>query len=522
MMEKIKKIPLVLIILDGWGIAPPSLGNAITQAKTPMMDYLYENYPHTKLAAHGLRVGLPHGQCGNSEAGHMNLGAGRIVDQDAIIISNSIKDGSFFQNSAFIEAIRYAQKNKSNIHLMGLFTGTQSAHSLPDHLDALLKLTREKFKGKVFLHLFTDGRDAPPYESLNLITKFIPTLKRNERIVTISGRYYAMDRKKNWKVTAQSYHALTLCQGRYADDPVSAITQAYNRGESDEYIQPTVILPPGSSRRYEDLGGIGDNDAVIFFNLRSDRARQLTKPFVQANFTKLNKGAFKRRKILKKIRFVAMTDFGPDLENVLTAYPTKDIVNTLPIVLKNLRQLYIAEAEKYAHITYFFNGGYANPVGNEERIMVPSPNVKSYAQTPEMSLKKIIQIVKPAITSRKYDFIAVNFANPDMIGHTGDLQAGIKAVEIVDKGIEELLKTILKIRGRVIITADHGNIEQMVDLKTGEKDTEHSKNLVPFILVDKKYKNKHLREGILGDVAPTILDLLGFQKPEEMRGRSLI
>ncbi|MFH0856585.1 MAG: 2,3-bisphosphoglycerate-independent phosphoglycerate mutase, partial [bacterium] len=518
---------LVLLILDGWGIAPPSKGNAITLAKTPTMDKLFKKYPHCKLSAYDGFVGLPEGQDGNSEAGHMNLGAGRIIEQDALIINRSIDDGTFFKNPALFDAIRHAENNKSNLHLMGLLSGCQSPHSSPKHFYALLKLIRENFTGNVFLHLFTDGMDAPQYESVKLIEKMQENLRENERIVSISGRFYAMDRKKSWERTEKVYNAITLCSGIMADDPINAITTAYNRGENDGFIKPTIIIPPVASkyfkgRRCEDLGNVGENDAIIFFNLRSDRARQLAKPFVQHNFNKMNKGAFIRRKVIKNLKFVAMTDFGPDLENILTAYPTKDIEKTLPMVLKDLKQLYIAETEKYAHMTYFFNGGYSKPVGEEDRIMVPSPDVKSYDETPCMSINKVVDNIKDKLKDNKYDFIAANFANPDMIGHTGNLKAGIEAIEAADKAINELTNAVLKKKGIIIITADHGNIEEMINLKTGEIDTKHSTNPVPFILAGNNLKIKKLRDGILGDVAPTILELLDIEKPKEMEGESLI
>ncbi len=521
MSEKNKKniMPLILLILDGWGIAPPSRGNAITLAKTPTMNGLIKKYPYTEIKACGLNVGLPKGQDGNSEAGHMNLGAGRIVSQDAVVINKSIEDGSFFKNPAFIDAIRHAQINKSNIHLMGLVSGYQSAHSFPEHLEALLKLCRDNFKGRVFLHLFTDGRDAPQYESVKWVDGIKKEIHYLEKIVTISGRFYAMDRKKKWERTEKVYNALVLGEGIEDKDPISAISHAYNRGESDEFIQPTIISSKDEKGKQKGL--ISDNDSIIYFNLRSDRARELTKTFVQKDFNKKNPGYFKRKKILKNIKFIAMTDFGPDLDDILTAFPTKDLEDTLPIVLKDFKQLYISETEKYAHVTYFFNGGYANPVGGEERLMIPSPNVKSYDEKPEMSLFEVLKILRTKAIN-KYNFICVNFANPDMVGHTGNLKAGIKAVEFVDEAVKLLVGDVLKMKGTVLITSDHGNIEEMINLKTGEIDTKHSRNPVPFILVNDSFKGAHLNKGVLGDVAPTILDIMKLKKPERMRGKSLI
>ncbi|MFC1612847.1 2,3-bisphosphoglycerate-independent phosphoglycerate mutase [Patescibacteria group bacterium] len=520
MKNKNKIKPVVLLILDGWGIAPASKGNAISLAKTPVITALQKKYLNTKLIAHGIKAGLPKGQDGNSEAGHMNLGAGRIVVQDSIKITKSIKNGSFFNNPAFIDAIRHAKQYKSSMHLMGLFSGCQSPHSSPEHLYGLLKLMREKFKGKVYLHLFTDGRDAPQYESIKLINRLLKKLRYNEKIATISGRFY-MDRNKKWERTKKIYNALTLGKGFIDSDPISAISHAYNRGESDEFIQPNIIS--SKNKKIDPKSLIADNDAVIFFNLRSDRARQLAKPFVQEDFNKLNKGSFKRKKVLKNLKFIAMTDFGPDLGNIFTAFPTQDLKNTLPIILSHLRQLYITESEKYAHMTYFFNGGYSNSVGGEKRIRVPSPDVKIYSEKPEMSVYKIVKIINNGIKNNKYDFIAVNFANPDMIAHTGNLEAGIKAMEIVDDAVGKVVNQVLKKDGTIIIVADHGNIEEMVDLKTGAIDTKHSINPVPFILVNNSLKKSKLKKkGILGDIAPTILDILEIKKPVEMTGRSLL
>lgn len=517
--KKNNKFPLVLLILDGWGIAHPSKGNAITLAKTPNMDTLRKKYPYTELIAHGAKAGLPEGQDGNSEADHMNLGAGRIVEQDAIRINKSIVDGTFFNNPAFVDAIRHVQNNNSNLHLMGLLSGYQSPHSSPEHLDALLKLCRERYKKNIFIQLFTDGRDAPLFDSTKLMAQLIKKLKYTGRISTIIGRFYAMDRKKSWDRIKKAYNALVLGEGLKDRDPITAISHAYNRGESDEFIQPTIISPKEVK---ENMGVINHNDSIIFFNLRSDRTRQLAKPFVQKNFNKLNPGSFKRRKVLKNLKFVAMTDFGPDLDNILTAFPVEDLNNTLPMVLSNLRQLYISESEKYAHITYFFNGGYANPVGGEDRFMVPSPDIRSYAEMPEMSIFKLVDIISDSIKKNKYDFITANFANPDMIGHTGNLQAGIKAIEAVDKAVGMVVKEALNKKGTVIVTADHGNIEEMINLKTQEIDTKHSKNPVPFILVNDDLRGIKLSKGIVADVAPTILDILNIKKPAEMTGKSLI
>lgn len=511
--------PMILIILDGWGIAKPNKGNAVTLAQTPTMNGLAKKYPYTELCASAKCVGLPPGQVGNSEAGHMNIGAGRIVEQDVIKISRSINDGTFFKNAAFQEAIKSVKKNNGKLHLMGMLSDNSSPHSDPDHLLALLVLARKSGVKDIYLHLFTDGRDSPKYVSLKLVGALERKLNSNERIATVMGRFYGMDRKKDWKRTEEAYNALVLGEGREALSPQAAIAESYNRGENDEYIPPYVMR-----EKKKMLKRMGDKDSIIFFNLRSDRARQLAKVFVQKDFNKKNPGSFKRKKILKEICFVALTDFGPDLDSILTAYPGVDLKETLPMVLCDFKQLYLAEAEKYAHVTYFFNGGYAEPVGSEARMFLPSPNVRSYDETPLMNSAELAKTALINLKNKWYDFTALNFAAPDMIGHTGNLAAGIKCCEGIDKLLSRIVKAYLKFSGTIIITADHGNIEEMINLKTGEIDTEHSTNPVPFILVNDKIKGKvKLREGgILGDIAPTILELIGLHKPREMTGKSLI
>ncbi|MEK7067938.1 MAG: 2,3-bisphosphoglycerate-independent phosphoglycerate mutase, partial [Patescibacteria group bacterium] len=360
------------------------------------------------------------------------------------------------------------------------------------------------------------------HAALKLIKQLEPQLKPNAQIATIMGRYYGMDRKKNWNNTEAAYDVLTCekCSWHTAESVTDAITESYNRNQTDEFMEPYVIVKHG--RR---LPPVGDNDALIFFNLRSDRARQITKAFVQKKFEQMNPGSFKRKNILRNLLFVAMTDFGPDLDSVISAYPSVDLKATLPMQLRHLRQWYIAETEKYAHVTYFFNGGYADTVAGERRVIVRSPDVKSYAETPGMSSKKITEIILAHLRERDFDFLAVNYACPDMIAHTGNLAAGIKAAEITDAYLSQVIKEAAKYAARVIITADHGNLEGMINLQTGEVDTEHSTSFVPFILVDRELKGKKnlLRpNGILGDIAPTILELFGLPKRKEMTGKSLI
>ncbi len=511
-------LPMILIILDGWGIAKPNKGNAVTLAKTLFIDNLIKKYPSTELYAHGKHVGLPPKQDGNSEAGHMNIGAGRPVEQDVVKISKSINDGTFFKNAAFLTAIKHAKENNSNMHLMGMLSNGMSAHSDPDHLLALLTLLRKYNLDNVYLHLFTDGRDSPKYASLKLIEEIEREYLDKEQIATIMGRFYAMDRKKKWKRTEYAYNSLIIGNNNKAGSPQDAITQSYNRGEDDEFIEPYVI-----TKNNKALPRIKDNDSVIFFNLRSDRARQLAKIFVQKNFNEDNPGSGKRKKVLKNLCFVAMTDFGPDLDSIITAFPSVDIKETLPMVLSDLRQLYIAETEKYAHVTYFFNGGYSGRVDNEDQYAIISPDVRSYDVTPAMKSEELSEVVINNLVKNKYDFTVLNFAAPDMVAHTGNLEAGIKCCEIIDKELEKIIKKYLKYNGTAVITADHGNIEEMINLDTGEIDTEHSINPVPFIIVKNDVKSLKLRKGgTLSNIAPTILDLLGRKKPAEMTGQSLI
>lgn len=509
-----KPNPIILLILDGWGISGENRGNAIYLAKTPNMDYFTKHYPNTKLRASGKYVGLPPTQAGNSEAGHMNIGAGRVVEQDAVKINKSISQGSFFRNPIFINAIRHIKEHGSNLHIMGLISSGQSAHSEPDHLLALISMAKLYDVKNVYLHLFTDGRDSPSHDSLKKIEHLERSL-HHIKIATIIGRFYAMDRKKNWKHTEMTYNALVLGEGRRAKSPQAAITESYNRGDTDEYIEPYIM-----TKHKKVIATINDNDSIIFFNLRSDRARQLAKPFVQEHFEKLNPGSFRRKKILKNIYFVAMTNFGPDLGNISTAYPDEPLQDTLPMLLLEKKQLYIAETEKYAHMTYFLNGGYSDPVANEIRIKIPSPSVKNYADTPKMSVGKITEWVVKNL--KKYDFMGINFSSPDMIGHTGNLPATIKAVEFADGCMGKIYREVIKRNGVFIITADHGNAEHKINLKTDEHLPEHSNNLVPFIIISKKKFTIKKKIGSLEDVLPTILEIMDIPKTNEITGKSLI
>lgn len=470
--------PLVLVILDGWGIAPPSKGNAISLARTPCMDNLWKNYPHFLLSASEKKIGLPKKVRGNSEAGHLNLGAGRIVLQDSYYISLAITTGKFFRNSAFLEAIEHTRKNNSDLHLIGLLSGEQTAHSAPDHLFALLVLARLENLKRVFIHLFLDGRDSPPRSSL----EFLEDLQKHinavglGKISSLCGRYYAMDRTNNWLRTEKAYNLLTQGKGEMSKDFYQAIEESYKKGISDEFIEP-VVLNQELQKSKKQL--IKDNDAVIFFNLRSDRARHLVKPFVLEKFNE-----FKRERFLKNLYFAVMTDFGADLP-VKTAFPARKVENSLPKILaeNELKQLYIAETEKFAHVTYFFHGSDISALPKENRILVPSLKCKTYDQIPKMSAPEITSIVLESLKNEIYDFILVNFANPDMLGHTGNIKATVKGLEFVDLYLEKIIKETLKRKGTVVVTADHGNAEQMIDPETGQIDTQHSFNPVPFILV---------------------------------------
>ncbi len=508
--------PVVFIILDGYGIAPPSQGNAISLARKPNLDALFAQYPSTQLTASGEAVGLPKNQAGNSEAGHMNIGAGRVVLQDSVRISRSISDGTFFKNPALLQAVQAAIARRTKLHLMGLVSADQSAHADPDHLVALLTLMRLKKVPRVYLHLFTDGRDANPRRGLSLVHNLTNGLTPRMHIASVIGRSYAMDRKKDWRRTKQAYDCLTRGIGLQAPDPLTAVRNAYERSETDEFILPTVMTP------FAKTGRITDRDVVIFFNLRSDRARQLTKAFIQPRFNAMNPGSFRRSVVMHRLRFIAMTDFGPDLGPTLTAFPSQDVRETLPVVLSNLKQLYVAETEKYAHMTYFFNGGYDHPIAGEERVVVPSPNLMHYDAEPAMSAPQITDRVLAALESGTVQFIALNYANADMIGHTGNLLATIKAVEILDREISRIAKSVLKRKGLLMVTGDHGNAEMMLG-PNGDVHTEHTSNPVPLLIAGPGLTSSghRLRSGKLGDIAPTLLTVLRRTTPSLMSGERL-
>lgn len=521
------KIPTttVLVILDGWGIAnPKQKGNAITPATAPNFFGWLKKYPYAELAASGTDVGLFKGQEGNSEAGHLNIGAGRIVKQDAMYISEAIYDGTFFKNSAFHEALHHVKKYNSAVHVMGLLSNHNSAHSCPEHLYALLELLHREGVGKVYLHLFTDGRDSGQHDAHAHLTKLLPHLYTEQKIVSVMGRLYGMDRNKNWSRTKLAYDTIVTGKGKNSALTIeAAIDSAYERGESDEFISPTNIYANGKQKVT-----VHDNDAVFFFNLRSDRARQITKAFVQADFESMNPESFNRVVIPKNIRFVALTDFGPDLPNLLTAYPSRDVADSLVATLCPRRQLYVAESEKFAHVTYFLNGGYAQHFCDERWVKIESDCIADFETDPGMKAKEIAHYVARAVTNKEFEFIAVNFSNADMLGHTGNAAAATAGVGIVDRELNEIIEAALSVNARVVITADHGNAEDMITA-TGEPDSEHSSNPVPCVIIAtlaeltrlKLAKRKKLKSGRLADVAPTILKLMDIPKPKSMTGKSL-
>ena len=499
--------PLVLAILDGWGVKRRRYGNAIAVANTPEMTRILNECPHTLLMASGSDVGLPPRVMGNSEVGHLNIGAGRVVPQDLVRINNAIKESRFASNRVLLKVLRNAKVHNSSIHLLGLLSDG-GVHSHIRHLFALLTLVKRHNITKVYVHPFLDGRDTPPASA----SKYLMTLEKRlsqlkiGRIATIMGRYYSMDRDNRWDRTAKAYFAIALGCGLKASSAYKALKNAYKRGETDEFVQPTVI---GS------YSGMADSDSAIFFNFRSDRPRQLVRSFIEKKFNSFD------RKMIPKIHLACMTEYDR-LYGLPVAFPPLCIKNGLGEVISQagLKQLRIAESEKYAHVTFFFNGGKEKPYSNEDRILVPSPKVATYDLQPEMSAFEVTRILVKQIRSRRYDFILVNYANPDMVAHTGNFSATVKAVEAVDKCISEIVAATNAVGGLCIVMADHGHAEEMLDYHTGKPRTAHTLSPVPFILVsNKRYR---LKPGRLADVGPTILYLMQIKKPKEMTGNLLL
>ena len=520
--------PVVLAVLDGWGLGEKNKGNAIANAKTPTMEKMEQYYPHLALQASGISVGLPWGEVGNSEVGHMTLGSGKVIYQNMPRITMSIQDGQFFKNTVFLKAIENAKIKGGAVHLMGLL-GKGSVHSNADHLYALLQLmSREKVKN-VFLHIFTDGRDSAPTSGAEAIKELQQKIDQLGigKIATVCGRYFAMDRNNNWDRIKKAYDAIANSLGNKTTDPIQYLKDSYKNEIFDEYLEPAVVYSetdPAGNPIGSSVGEITDKDSVIFFNYREDRARQLTKAFSVPGFSKFPV------KNLTDLFFSTMTQYEESLP-VEVAYPPVEVKECLGKILSEnkMRQLRIAETEKFAHVTYFFNGGAEEPFPMEDRIIVPSKDVSHFDEVPEMSALEITEKVLENLEKNIYDFILINFANTDIVGHTGNEKATIKAVESVDKYLGEIIKAVLSKGGCLLITADHGNAEEIINIHTGEKNTEHSANPVPFwYLTPSNHSEKPQEEkppevsGILSDVTPTILEIMGLEKSPDMTGESLL
>lgn len=536
--------PVVLLVLDGWGLAPPSSGNAVTLAKTPNMNYLLENYPNTTLIASGEAVGLPANEVGNTEVGHLTMGSGRVILQDLKRINVAIEDKSFINNPAFIKAADHIKKHNSSFHIMGIY-GSGRVHASRDHLFALLDFCKVHQIPRVYLHLFTDGRDSAPKEAIEIMPALETKLLElpYARIATIAGRYYGMDRDGRWDRIKRSYEAMVLGKGVPANSAAEALKQAYEKGLTDEFIEPTVIFDQG-----KPIATIEDNDAAIFYNFRIDRARQLTQAFVLPDFGTFNpkaqpaagnddvlfKPEFDREVILKNLFFVTMTEYHEQLPVSAIAFPTQVVNNSLPEVLskRGLRQVQMAESEKERFVTFYFNGMKESGFSGTDVDIVPSPKVTTYDKRPQMSVFDIVNEFKKNLDKDIYHFFVINFANADMVGHSGNLAKTIEAVSITDKAIGEVVKATTAAGGTLIVTADHGNAEELVTLPTtsfffttdpGSMNTDHSNNPVPVIFVSKDFFQKKipLRKGYLSDIAPTILAIMNIDKPVEMTGSSL-
>ena len=507
-----KKNLTMLAILDGWGINEKEEANAVKLANTPNLDSIISQYPNTKIKTSGLDVGLPEGQMGNSEVGHTNIGAGRIVYQELTRITKSIKDGDFFEKKEFLDAINYCKKHNSDLHLYGLLSNG-GVHSHNTHLYALLELCKMQEFDRAYVHCFLDGRDTPPASGESFIAELEDKIKEIGvgKIATIMGRYYAMDRDKRWDRVELAYNAMALGEGLTATSAINAIEAAYQREEFDEFVKPTVIV-----ENEKPLATIKQNDSIIFFNFRPDRAREITRVFVDKAFD-----GFEKK--FQYVNYVCMTQYDETMPGVEIAFKPTNIENTFgEYISKNgYTQLRIAETEKYAHVTFFFNGGNEVKYEGEDRILVESPKVATYDMKPEMSAYEVTDKVVDVIRKNETDVIILNFANCDMVGHTGSLDAAIKAVETVDECIGKIVTEVLKVDGTIMITADHGNAEQMVDYTTGDPHTAHTTTPVPLIIAGSK-EDIRLKEGRLADIAPTMLELMGLEKPEEMTGESLI
>ncbi len=513
--------PVVLMILDGYGLNERTEGNAVALAKTPVMDRLMAEYPFVKGNASGMAVGLPDGQMGNSEVGHLNMGAGRIVYQELTRITKEIQDGTFFENPALMDAVNNCKKNNSSLHMMGLLSDG-GVHSHNTHLYGLLELAKRNGLEKVYVHCFLDGRDTPPASGKGYAEELTKEMEKLGvgRIATVMGRYYAMDRDNNYDRVEKAYNALTKGEGLTAECGVCGIQASYDRGETDEFVKPTVVMEDG-----HPVTTIKEGDSVIFFNFRPDRAREISRAFCDDDFKGFDRGP------RMNLKYVCFSDYDPTILNKEVAFHKVSVTNTFGewLAAGGMKQARIAETEKYAHVTFFFNGGVEKPNEGEERILVNSPKyVPTYDKKPRMSAYTVCDKLSEAITAKDengepvYDVIICNFANPDMVGHTGVLEAAIEAVEVIDKCVGEVVEFVKETGGVLFICADHGNAEQLIDYETGEPFTAHTTNPVPFILVnyDPAYT---LREGgCLADIVPTLIEIMGKEQPAEMTGKSLL
>ena len=501
------KTPTTLIIMDGFGIGEPGPGNAVANTPTPNLDRIFRDFPGCRLSASGLDVGLPAGQMGNSEVGHTNMGAGRVVFQDLPHISRDIDSGEFFKNPAYLEAMSNCREWGSALHLMGLLSDG-GVHSHITHLFALLKMAKEQGLSKVYVHCFLDGRDVPPSSGKHYVEQLQAKIQQLGvgEIATVMGRYYAMDRDKRWDRVQRAYDAIACGEGPFEADAAQAVQKSYDAGVTDEFVEPVVCAKNARVR---------DNDSIIFFNFRPDRAREITRCFVDEDFTDVE-----RKTGFLTVDFICTTEYDATLPNVTVAYPHQKLVNTFGEYISNLglTQLRIAETEKYAHVTFFFNGGVEQVFPGEDRCLIPSPKVATYDLQPEMSAYAVTEEAVKRIESGSYDVIILNFANCDMVGHTGVYEAACKAVATVDECVNRVVEATSKMGGVALITADHGNAERMID-GDGEPFTAHTTNLVPFYIVGASVR---LRDGRLADIAPTMLDLMGLEKPAEMDGQTLI
>ena len=509
------KKPVVLMILDGYGLNDNCEANAVCEGRTPIMDQLMSQCPFVKGQASGLAVGLPDGQMGNSEVGHLNMGAGRIVYQELTRITKSIQDGDFFENKAFMAAVDNCKKNDSALHMFGLVSDG-GVHSHNTHIYGLLELAKRNGLEKVYVHCFLDGRDTPPTSGKEYVAALEEEMKKIGvgKVATVAGRYYAMDRDKNWDRVQKAYDALTKGEGVQADSATEGIQASYDAGKGDEFVMPMVVMENGAP-----TATIKDGDSVIFYNFRPDRAREMTRAFCDDDFTGFDRGA------RVATTFVCFTDYDETISNKLVAFVKESITNTFGefLAAHGLKQARIAETEKYAHVTFFFNGGIEEPNEGEDRFLIPSPKeVATYDLKPEMSAPAVCDKLVWAIKSGTYDVIIINFANPDMVGHTGVEAAAIKAIEAVDACVGRAVDAIKEVDGVLFICADHGNAEQLVDYETGDPFTAHTTNPVPFILVNADPSMKLREGGCLADIAPTLIELMGLEQPKEMTGKSLI